>query len=93
MTIKVKSNLDGTRVALWERHPDHPDGEVFIAGDRVVEVAETTAVRDRLKQDILVKVETRRRSKPKAKNAPKAESEPESGDKPKAEDEPEAESK
>lgn len=36
--------LDG-RVALWERHPDHPDGEVLItAGSGPVVVARTPGV-------------------------------------------------
>lgn len=56
--MKVTSGLDNPRrVALWERHPDHPGGEVFVVGDRVVDVAETTAVAQALKAGRLVKVE------------------------------------
>lgn len=44
--IYVKAtNLDG-RVAVWDRHPDQPNGEVFITGDgRVHEVAETLKIK------------------------------------------------
>lgn len=31
-TIKVHSGREDDRVVLSERHPDHPGGEVFIAG-------------------------------------------------------------
>ena len=54
--IKVKSNLKEKRIALWERHPDHPHGEVSIHGDKVVEVAETSAVRDAIRDGKLVEV-------------------------------------
>ena len=40
-TLKVKST-DGR--VFWERHPDHPDGEVFVADDAVVKVARTSQV-------------------------------------------------
>lgn len=43
-TIKVTSARSDGRVALWEKHPDHPTGEIFIAGDTVVEAAETARV-------------------------------------------------
>jgi hypothetical protein len=54
--ITVKSNLPGNRVALWERHPDHPGGEVFVAGPGEFEVAETAAVKKRLNDGWLVEV-------------------------------------
>lgn len=41
--IIVKSARPGF-VAFWERHPDHPGGEAFVA-NRPVEVAETPAVK------------------------------------------------
>lgn len=44
MTIRVRANA-GQRVALWERHPDHPGGEIFLKGDDTADVAETPAVR------------------------------------------------
>lgn len=61
-TITVKSNLpageDGsTPVALWEKNPAHPDGEVFITGDKTFEVAETSEVMGALRDERLVKVE------------------------------------
>jgi hypothetical protein len=54
--ITVKSSLPGNQVALWERHPDHPGGEVFVAGPDEFEVAETAAVKKRLNDGWLVKV-------------------------------------
>ena len=48
---------DGNQVALWERHPAHPDGEVFLVGPGTFEVAETPAVEARLRNGLLVKVE------------------------------------
>lgn len=55
-TIKVRSNRDDSRVALWEQHPDHPNGEVFVAGENIVEVAETPRVKRLLAEERLVKV-------------------------------------
>lgn len=56
--IRVRSNLKNkNRVALWERHPDHPGGEVKIADERVYEVAETQTIRDALKNGVLTEVE------------------------------------
>lgn len=45
------------QVALWERHPAHPGGEVFIAGAGEFEVATTPAVEARLRNGRLVQVE------------------------------------
>lgn len=45
--ITVKSNVTN-RIALWQKHPEHPGGEVFVAGDIVAEVAETDEVLVRL---------------------------------------------
>jgi hypothetical protein len=42
--IKVKGAAKGNRVALSERHPDHPNGEIFIYGQRSAWVAATRAV-------------------------------------------------
>src|SRR5690606_27066136 len=42
--LRVRGNRPG-RVAFWERHPDHPDGEVFIGGTSTGVVAETDSVR------------------------------------------------
>jgi hypothetical protein len=53
--------------AFWERHEDHPDGEVFVAGDAVVTVADTASVRAALKNGRIIKVERRRAPTPKRK--------------------------
>ena len=55
--MKVISALTGKKVALWERHPSHPGGEVFVVGDRVVEVALTTGVQTALRDGRIVEVE------------------------------------
>lgn len=54
--ITVKSALSGNRVALWQVHPDHPGGEVFVVGDKGVKVAETDAVKEAIKDGKLVQV-------------------------------------
>lgn len=69
--INVKSGRNDNRVALWERHPDHPEGEVWVAGDTVVRVAQTSAVLKGLKDGDLVEVEAAEK-----KTAIKKEAEP-----------------
>lgn len=54
--LTVKSGLDDERVALWEVHPDHPEGEVYIAGELVVQVARTAEVERHLRSGDLVEV-------------------------------------
>ena len=65
--IKVKSARKDGKVALWEVHPDHPGGEVFVVTsaptadvpepkEKVVEVAETPKVLNALKEGQIVKV-------------------------------------
>lgn len=54
--IRVKSVLTDGRVALWDRHPEHPGGEVFIADGEVHEVARTPAVEQRIRDGSLVVV-------------------------------------
>lgn len=54
--IRVKSALPDNRVALWDRNPAHPGGEVLIWGDDVREVAETEAVRNAIKDGRLVEI-------------------------------------
>ncbi len=54
--MKVISVLSGNQVALWDRDPRHPGGEVFVVGERVVEVALTPRVREALKQGRIVEV-------------------------------------
>jgi hypothetical protein len=55
-TIRVRAANDDGRVALWERAPEHPGGEVYVANDAVVEVALTTEVARRIAQGVLVEV-------------------------------------
>lgn len=53
--IRVRvANPDSGRVVLWERHPDHPDGEVFLVGSGEFVVAATAAVEARLRNGSLV---------------------------------------
>ncbi len=58
--LKVKSS-DGK--AFWERHPAHPGGELFVAGDQVKPAARTRAVSTALKSGRLVEVKPTRRKK------------------------------
>lgn len=49
-TVWVRSTVEqgadgGDAVVLWERHPRHPNGEAFIAGETPVEVALTAEVK------------------------------------------------
>jgi hypothetical protein len=53
--IKVRATKPGP-VALWEQHPDHPKGEVWIADDKTHEVALTSEVAKRLRDGRLVQV-------------------------------------
>lgn len=47
------------RVVLWEVHPDHPNGEIFISGDGTSsEVALTAQVQQRLNDRTLVQVQS-----------------------------------
>lgn len=47
------------RVILWERHPAHPDGEAYIAGNTQgqVAVAETPAIRALINQGLVIRAE------------------------------------
>lgn len=54
--ILVKA-AEPTRVSLWERHADHPDSEVWVSGEDVVQVALTPMVQRKLDQGVLVRVE------------------------------------
>ena len=62
--IVVKSKLGPGLVALWEQHPDHPGGEVYIADGENHEVAETHQVRRALGQGRLERVEPEKPSPP-----------------------------
>lgn len=63
-TITVTSGLDNNKVALWEQHPDHPHGEIYVVGDAEVEVAETPRVFEALRDNRLIKVEDKKSSSP-----------------------------
>jgi hypothetical protein len=59
--IKVRSTLPvkkdgGAQVALYEVDSNHPNGEVYIAGEGVHEVAETSGVNRAITEGKLVKV-------------------------------------
>ena len=56
-TIFVKSGLNNNDVALWEKHPDHPGQEIFVAGEAEVEAAKTPRVMRALADGKLVEVE------------------------------------
>jgi hypothetical protein len=89
-TIKVLPGPEAVKqgkVALWERYPAHPDGEVWVAADagelrgmkprsepEPVEVAETAAVLAALAEGRLIRAEEAERSQRHASAAedPKA---------------------
>jgi hypothetical protein len=53
----MAAKQDG-RTVIWEVHPDHPTGEIFVSGDGVsVEVAPTVEVAKRIKDGLLVQVQ------------------------------------
>lgn len=52
--VTVKSGRKDNRTALWETSPDHPDGEIFVAGDTPVKAARTRRVEAALKAGVLV---------------------------------------
>ncbi len=56
-TIFVKSGLNNNDVALWEKHPDHPGQEIFVAGETEVEAAKTPRVMRASADGKLVEVE------------------------------------
>jgi len=66
-TIKVKAAKKDDKVVIWETHPDHPAGEIFISGDDSThDVAETAEVLLRIKAGTLVKVFDPSATKPAA---------------------------
>jgi len=66
-TIKVKAAQKDGKVVIWEKHPDHPTGEIFIGGDdNTHDVAETAEVLLRIKAGTLVKVFDPSATKPAA---------------------------
>jgi len=57
--ITVMAASVNGKVALWDVHPDHPGGEIFVSGDgRSVQVALTPAVQGKLNTGDLIKVVT-----------------------------------
>lgn len=55
--IRVRvADPNGASVVLWERHPEHPDGEVWLQGAGEFVVAATPAVVARLRDGRLVQV-------------------------------------
>jgi len=54
--IIVRSALDGAQVALWEKHPSHPEGAAFVAGATPVRVAKTPAVVEKLNVGAIIEV-------------------------------------
>lgn len=56
-TITVKSALPNNDVALWEKHPDHPGQEIFVAGEAEVDAARTPRVLKAIADGRLVEVE------------------------------------
>ena len=56
--VTVKSATDDGKVILWERHPDHPGQEAYVAGTSPVIVALTDEVQKRIKIGALVVVQT-----------------------------------
>ena len=53
---KVYSSLPKGKVALWERDPRHPGGEIWIDGvqEEPYEVFSTVAVQERISRGVLV---------------------------------------
>lgn len=56
--INVMAGKVDDRVVLWEVHPDHPDGEIWLVADgQAYTVAHTQQVETRLKSGALIRVE------------------------------------
>lgn len=52
--IRVKGATYNSRVALWEKHTDHPAGEAYVADGMVAQVALTPEVKTRIGSGLLV---------------------------------------
>lgn len=57
--ITVQGTNKEHKVLLWEKHPDHPKGEVFIAGEETAKVAKTPQVQRLLQSGALVEVKAK----------------------------------
>jgi hypothetical protein len=63
--IKVMATKVDDRVTLWEVHPDHPTGEVWIVGDgKAHEVAVTPRVQTLLNTGALIRLQAHVESEP-----------------------------
>ena len=51
------ARTDG-RVAVWERNPDHPTGEIYIASAGTYAVAQTAGILSALREGSLIEVRT-----------------------------------
>lgn len=56
-SINVKPPTDHCNVCLWQRHPDHPAGEVYVTEGMIVTVALTEEVQQRLATGRIVQTE------------------------------------
>lgn len=70
--IWVQPGKDDGRVALFEQHPDHPDGEVFVAGPSV-QVALTAMVQRKLASGELKEVSAPEKKKEEVRHKSAAE--------------------
>jgi len=57
----------GPRQTFWERHPDHPNGEIFVSGDATAKAARTTTVARLLAAGELVEVKPAPRRRKRSK--------------------------
>lgn len=87
-TITVKAPEVTSQVVLWERNPDHPNGEIFVVADgKEYQVARTRQIGTLLGQGRLVEVEAGKSAKKEEPSAPNISTEPWPGyDKASAED-------
>jgi hypothetical protein len=67
--VRVADPTSST-VALWERHPAHPGGEVWLIGAGEFDVAATPAVEARLRDGRLIPVEPAAAPAPAVESAP-----------------------
>ena len=57
--VKVMPARNDDQVVLWEVHPDHPDGEIWIVGDGTSYlVALTHRVRQRINEGQLIRLQS-----------------------------------
>lgn len=67
MKVKITDKTEPRRAILWERHPSHPGGEIFLVGGRegVYEVGETAEIKRLIKAGILATVAAKKPTPPK----------------------------